>query len=122
MRHLISSFRGAWDADRNTWEFLCAMSSWRQAGLLSLTVNLQGESPTGYSADQPWNNSAFAPDGSLRQPFFDRLTRVLNAADRLGMVVILGYLDFGQGQRFTDEAAIIRATDAAISPQTATAA
>ena len=104
---------GRWDADRNTWEFMCAMSSWRRAGLLAITLNLQGGAPVRFPGVQPWENSAFAPDGSLRPAYFERLARVIKAADRNGLVVILGYFYFGQDQRLTDEAAVIRATDAA---------
>src|SRR5712671_4317595 len=54
---------GLWDADRNTREFVAAMPEWREQGLLSFTINLQGGSPQGYSDDlggpQPWINSAF---------------------------------------------------------------
>jgi hypothetical protein len=42
-----------------------------------------------------------------------RLTLVLDKADELGMVVILGYFYFGQDQRLENEAAVMRATDAA---------
>jgi hypothetical protein len=41
------------------------------------------------------------------------MKRVLDAADQLGMVVILGYFYFGQDQRLQDEAAVIKATDEA---------
>src|SRR5215217_4912233 len=33
---------GPFDADRNTREFVAAMPTWRKAGLLSFTINLQG--------------------------------------------------------------------------------
>jgi len=33
---------GAWDAERNTREFVAAMSEWRDNGLLGFTINLQG--------------------------------------------------------------------------------
>lgn len=82
---------GRWDADRNTREFIAAMSEWRKQGLLAFTLNLQGGSPEGYSHGQPWINSAFRPDGSLRPDYFARLRRILDQADDLGMVVILGY-------------------------------
>jgi hypothetical protein len=36
-----------WDADRNTKEFIAAMPAWREHGLLSFTINLQGGSPHG---------------------------------------------------------------------------
>lgn len=38
---------GPWDPHRNTHEFLEAMPSWREAGLLSFTINLQGGNPEG---------------------------------------------------------------------------
>jgi hypothetical protein len=100
-----------WEADRNTREFIEAMPEWRRHGLLAFTLNLQGGSPEGYSKDQPWHNSAFASDGSLRPDFMARCGKILDRADDLGMVVILGYFYFGQDERLTDEAAVIRAVD-----------
>jgi hypothetical protein len=102
---------GRWDAERNTREFIAAMPEWRRHGLLAVTLNLQGGSPEGYSRMQPWENSAFNPDGSLRANDFVRLEKILDRADELGMVVILGYFYFGQDERLADEAAVIRATD-----------
>ena len=102
---------GQWDAGRNTREFLAAMPQWRRHGLLAFTINLQGGSPQGYSKDQPWHNSAIEGDGSLRPDYLARLDRILDQADRLGMVVILGYFYFGQDERLKDEASVVRATD-----------
>lgn len=104
---------GKWDAERNVSEFIAAMPEWRAHGLLAVTVNFQGGSPEGYSKTQPWESSAFAPDGALRPAFATRMKRVLDAADKNGMVVILGYFYFGQDQRLKDETAVIRATDEA---------
>ncbi len=130
---------GEWDADRNTEEFIAMLPVYRSHGLLAVTVNLQGGSPTGYyrepmfrdnmaergievdddvvwaglpSTDsQPWHNSAFNPDGSLKAAFQDRTQRLIVACDRLGMVVILGYFYFGQDERLVDESAVCRAVD-----------
>ena len=55
-----------WDAERNTREFIAATPEWRSYGLLAITLNLQGGSPQGCSKHQPWHNSAFEADGSLR--------------------------------------------------------
>ncbi|NLS76763.1 MAG: hypothetical protein GXY76_05820 [Chloroflexi bacterium] len=104
---------GPWDADRNTDEFVAAMPSWRTAGLLGFTINLQGGSPQGYSKEQPWHNSAFTAEGELRPDYMARLARILDAADALGMVVIVGYFYFGQDERLADEAAVVRATERA---------
>lgn len=100
-----------WDADRNTDEFVAAMPVWKAHGLLAFTLNLQGGSPEGYSKEQPWINSMFNPDGSY-DPFYSRrLHRILNKADELGMVVILGLFYFGQDQYLKNEAAVINAVD-----------
>jgi hypothetical protein len=102
-----------WDAERNTREFIAAMPEWRAHGLLAFTMNLQGGSPQGYSSQQPWHNSAINADGSLRADYLTRLERILDRADELGMVVILGYFYFGQDERIRDEAGVVRATDEA---------
>lgn len=100
---------GKWNADRNVDEFVAALSEWRRHGVLAFTVNLQGGSPEGYSKGQPWENTAIDPDGNLRPAYMHRLSRVLDRADELGMVVIVGYFYFGQDQRVKDEAAVKRA-------------
>jgi len=101
---------GPWDPDRNTDEFVAAMASWRASGLLGFTINLQGGSPQGYSKAQPWHNSAFTASGSLREATMERLRRILDEADALGMVAIVGYFYFGQDERLEDEQSVIRAT------------
>ncbi len=106
---------GTWDPERNTREFVAAMPEWRRRGLLAFTLNLQGGSPEGYSKSQPWENSAFEADGSLRADYAARLERILDEADRQRMAVILGVFYFGQDQRLGDEAAVVRALDATVS-------
>ncbi len=106
---------GKWDAERNTHEFLAAMPEWRKHGLLAITMNLQGGSPQGYTkGKQPWHNSALTDDGELRPEYLQRLQRILDKADELGMVVILGIFYFGQDERLKDEATVIRGLDNAI--------
>lgn len=96
-----------WDPERNTAEFIENMEIWLDHGLLAFTVNLQGGSPQGYSQSQPWHNSGFNEDGSLRPGYMARLEKILNRADRLGMVPILGLFYFGQDERLRDEEAVI---------------
>lgn len=130
---------GEWDADRNTDEFIAMLLLYRSHGLLAVTVNLQGGSPTGYYREpmfrenmaewgievdddvvwaglpspdsQPWHNSAFNADGSLKAAFLDRTRRIVEACDQLGMIVILGYFYFGQDERLVNESAVCRAVD-----------
>jgi hypothetical protein len=105
---------GRWDPERNTTEFCNAMPDWRAHGVLAFTLNLQGGSPEGYSAEQPWHNSAFEADGRLQPDYLARLERVLQTADALGMTVILGLFYFGQDHRLRDEAAVVRAVEEAV--------
>ena len=112
---------GKWDPERNTTEFLAALGEWRRYGVLAFTINLQGGVPgrgVGQTAARPagggggqgpqLENSALDPDGNPRPAYMARLTRILDRADELGMVVILGYFYFGQDQRLKDEAAVRR--------------
>lgn len=105
---------GRWDPDRNTDEFCDALPMYRCHNLLAVTVGLQGGGSI-YSKDvyDTYLNSAFAPDGSLKPAYFDRLSRILAAADEQGMVVIVNYLYWRQATRFESEAAVVNATQAA---------
>ncbi|MBI3678891.1 MAG: hypothetical protein HY235_00545 [Acidobacteria bacterium] len=102
---------GKWDAERNTREFLQAMPEWRRHGLLSFTINFQGGSPEVYSKAQPWHNSAFRPDGSLKPAYLARMERILDRADSLGIAPIVGYFYFGQDQRLENEQAVRRGVE-----------
>lgn len=101
---------GKWDPDRNTNEFLAAMKTWREHGLLAFTLNLQGGSPIGYG-NHGWVNTAFDEDGNLKKPYLKRLKKILDRADDLGMVVILGYFYQGQDEHLRDERAVLNAVD-----------
>jgi hypothetical protein len=99
-----------WDADRNTNEFVAAMPQWYAYGLNAFTLNMQGGSPYGYG-NKKCLNPGFNPDGSLMQPYMNRLDKILKKADELHMVVILGLFYFGQDQNLSDEKAIVKATE-----------
>ena len=102
---------GAWDAEANVDRFIAQLPTYRAHGLRAVAVNFQGGSPEGYSQSQPWHNSAYEADGTLRADYAGRMARVIDACDALGMVVMLGLFYFGQDERLTDEAAVVRAVD-----------
>ena len=84
--------------ERNLREFLQALPSWRKCGVLAITVNLQGGGPTDGNFGvhtQLQNDSGFDARGNLKADYAQRLGRVIEEADKLGMVVIVGY--FYQG-------------------------
>lgn len=97
---------GKWDPERNTREFVENMALWNSYGLNSFTINLQGGSPTGYG-NKGCINTAFDAKGNLKPSFLDRLSKILDKANELEMVVILGYFYFGQDQFLEDEQAVI---------------
>jgi len=103
-----------WSADRNTDEFVQAMNSWRTNGLLAFTINLQGGSPLGYG-NKGWINSAMDPQGELRPAYLARLERILNRANELGMVVILGLFYNDQEDLIADDAAVLKGVDNAVA-------
>jgi len=107
---------GIWDPNRNTEEFINALPEWKSYGILGFTINLQGGMPivrTEFS--QPWINTAFYPDGTLKQSYLGRLRKVLEEADRLEMVCIVGFFYFGQDERLESEKAVINGVENATS-------
>jgi len=101
---------GPWSAARNTAAFIAALPLYKRSGLDAVAINLQGGSPQGYSFHQPWLLSGFAPDGTPYPAALARAEAVFAAADRLGMVVILGLFYGAAAQTLDGEAAVIRAT------------
>jgi hypothetical protein len=105
---------GRGDPERNTKEFTEAMQEWRKLGLLAFSLNLQGGSPTGYG-NKEWINSAFDRFGNLKKDYFERLDQILQRADELGMVVVLGLFYFGQDQHLSGESSVLKAIDNTIA-------
>ncbi|MGI6374862.1 MAG: hypothetical protein ACOX3S_02525 [Anaerolineae bacterium] len=106
---------GEWDADRNADEFCAALPTWRDHGVLGVTINLQGGGPT-YTPDpyRRYVNNAFTSRGALKPDYARRLDRVLARADELGMVVLVGLFYWTQLLHMEGEPAIWRAADAAL--------
>jgi len=94
--------RPEFDVEANTAAFLAQIPSYAAHGVRAFTLCLQGGMP-GYEGAV---NSAFAPDGSLRQEYMDRIRRVIEACDRQGMVVILGCYYQRQSGVLKDENAV----------------
>ena len=100
---------GVWDPERNVGEFLAMLPRYREAGITMITISLMGGTPyrrelgaafgetTFYGTGQPQRASGFSADGTAIKPAWaDRAARVIDAADRLGMIVNLEVLYWGQ--------------------------
>jgi len=106
--------KGGFSPYRNTKEFVEAMPSWKEHGLLAFSLNMQGGSPMGYG-NKDWINTPYDSLGNLKQDYLMRLDMILRKADELEMAVILGLFYFGQDQHLKDEAAVIAAVDNTIN-------
>ncbi|MCU0241691.1 MAG: hypothetical protein MUF51_04640 [Vicinamibacteria bacterium] len=102
------------DPERNVREFLTGLTAWRQQGVLSFSLNLQGANPLPSGGEQPWQMSAFDKNGSLRPEMARRLGLILDKSDQLGMVPIIGLFNPYQDQRLKDEQAVKKAVRSAI--------
>jgi hypothetical protein len=85
-----------------TGRFLARLPDYTASGVRAFTIGLQG----GYPGYQEAANSAFAPDGSLRASYLERVGRVIEACDSLGAAVILGCYYQLQTSILQDEAAV----------------
>ena len=94
--------RADYDAESNTAEFIARIPDYVAHGIRAFTLNLQGGAP-GYEGAA---NSAFNPDGSLRQAYLERVRRVIEACGRNGAAVILGCFYQRQDQVLRDEVAV----------------
>jgi hypothetical protein len=90
------------DPEANTSRFLARLDDYAAPGVKAFTICLQGGRPRYEGA----LNSAFNPDGSLRESYLARVRRVIEACDRIGLVVILGCFYQRQDQVLKDEDAV----------------
>jgi hypothetical protein len=120
-RHWTYPDTGFWDPDRNTDDFCAALPIWKAHGVLGFTVNFQGGGPL-YVPEvyKAYDNNAFTPQGALKRDYARRMKRVLDRADELGMVAMVGLFYWVMLNKMENEAAIWRAADEALAMLEAT--
>ncbi len=100
-----------WDAEQNTDKLIEALPEWYSYGLRAFTVGLQGGGPCFTMTNDTICCNPFGEDGStIDARYLARLERLINAADELGMVVIISYFYGAQARRIKDDNGIINAT------------
>ena len=108
---------GEWDPTRNTHEFVGNLSKYKEYGMLSFTVGLQGGDPFGYTSNepdnvtgQPWINSAYNDTtGDLNEAYFARLESILAQSDEIGMTPIVQMFYNAQIYKMKNDTTIMRA-------------
>lgn len=105
-------FGRKFDRDRNTEELVRALPAWYKAGLRAITVGLQAGGPI-YTFED-WGciqTNAFSRDGRrLDQNTWSRLVKIIEAADELGMLVIVSLFYQAQIQYLENDGAILEAS------------
>jgi len=103
-------FGRCFDANTNTEALIAALPQWYRCGLRAFTVGFQGGGPCFTITNDQICNNPFSPDGLQIAPdYLARMAKLLNAADELGMVVIVSILYGGQSRHFNDAQAVINA-------------
>src|SRR5690606_26591705 len=100
------------DAEDNTRRFLLALPSWRAMGVRAFTVNFQGGGPCwpytldyyGQNVRQTAENNGFTQNGDLKPDYVARMDKIINRANELGMVVIVGLFYLAQQGKLSNEA------------------
>ena len=89
-----------WDPEKNTNELIDSLPEWYHKGLRAITVGFQGGMPVLTTENATIDCNPFAPDGlSIDPAYLSRMERIIRAADRIGMVVIVSILYQGQAPR-----------------------
>ena len=104
-----------YDAEKNTDDLIAALPQWYAYGLRAFTVGLQGGGPV-YTIDDltTIDNSPFSLDGKSFDPAYEaRLNRLIRAADKIGMAVIVSFFYQGQAHRLQDGEAVRNAVKTA---------
>lgn len=117
-------------ANSNTQRFIQALPEYKDWGILAVNLNFQGGHPlqgknwiaegNGSAGAREnghrdfYHNSGFFPNGKIDEDYAHRISFVIEACDKLGMIVILQLFYFGQDTVFSDESDICTAVDNAV--------
>ncbi|MEM1026841.1 MAG: hypothetical protein AAGJ38_02045 [Planctomycetota bacterium] len=103
-----------WDADAQTDRLIAALPNWYRSGLRAFTVGFQGGGPCFTTENPTIDNNPFGLRGDTLDPAYaERMDRLIRAADKLGMAVIVSFFYGDQAARLLDDDAIRRAVTTA---------
>lgn len=107
-------FGKQFNAEKNTEELITALPKWYEKGLRAFTVGFQGGGPCFTINNQTLRNNPFSSDGSFIDPeYLERMKKIIDAADEIGMLVIVSFFYGAQTRFLTDDLAVIRAVKTA---------
>lgn len=104
----FNRFGRTFDPDRNTQELIAALPEWYEYGLRAFTVGFQGGGPCFTIDSKTIENNPFSPDGkSIAPDYLARMKKIIEAADELGMVVIVSCYYGPQSRFLKDDRAVM---------------
>lgn len=110
----FNRFGRIFDPERNTQELIRALPSWYAHGIRAITVGFQGGGSCFTIQSDTIDNNPFGEDGSsIDKAYLRRMKAVIEAADEIGMLVIVSYFYCGQSMRIKDDLAVLRAVKTA---------
>jgi len=100
--------------DEHTQHLSDSLPAWYRCGLRGFTVGLQGGGPCFTINNNTIFNNPFGEDGTTIDPAYrNRLNKLIQATDQLGMVVIVSYFYGTQAGRLRDDDAVVQAVKTA---------
>lgn len=102
-RERYNRYGKEFDPEVNTDELIAALPQWYDYGLRGFTVGLQGGGPCFTLDNKTILNQPYSNNGKTIDPaYLDRLDRLIQGADAIGMVVIVSLFYPGQAGQFTN--------------------
>ena len=99
-RERFHRFGRRFDPQENTELLLHALPTWYEAGIRAVTVGFQGGGPCFTIDNTTIENNPYGSDGKqIDTAYLERMGRIIDEADRIGMVIIVS-LFYGSQTRF----------------------
>lgn len=100
-------FGRRFDPEKNTDDLVHALPQWYAKGLRAITVDFQGGGPCFTIPNTMIKNPAFSEDGkTIESGHMIRMKRIIEAADELGMIVIVSFFYGAQTRFLKDDDAV----------------
>lgn len=113
-RQRFNRFGKQFGPEKNTEELIAALPEWYEAGLRAITVGFQGGGPCFTLNSNTIENNPFSSDGrTMDSKYLLRMKKIIDAADEIGMAVIVSFFYGPQSRFLEDDRAVMEATKTA---------
>lgn len=107
-------FGKKFNAKKNTEELVDSLQEWYDKGLRAITVGFQGGGTCFTIDSNTIENNPYSPDGlEMDGEYLDRMKEIVDAADDMGMLVIVSLFYGAQSRFLKDDRAVMQAVKTA---------